>query len=226
MPPIPPRFGTLHLIVGPQQPIFTRHLRGRSAHLRTPVRTPTRRMRALRMPVALALAKAGIEKRSDAAAHFPNSDFCCWFRRFARAAPWKIRRAAPTRSSSHRPRSRHPTRNEKTAAGRPVAGVLLLKAVSGSGTRQIESSFPRKRESRATALPLALDPRFRGGDVFGSISLQQRCTSATARLRAAASLPNQYRMCSATGLSSAPTVKAACWKVGFDSTARTPFDSA
>src|SRR5713101_4062025 len=29
------------------------------------------------------------------------------------------------------------------------------------------SSFPRKRESRATAVPLPLDPRFRGGDGWG-----------------------------------------------------------
>ena len=35
----------------------------------------------------------------------------------------------------------------------------------GFGTRDsLRLSFPRKRESRATALPLALDPRFRGGD--------------------------------------------------------------
>src|SRR6266536_2849167 len=33
----------------------------------------------------------------------------------------------------------------------------------------IDASFPRKRESRATGTPPALDPRFRGGD--GSVSI-------------------------------------------------------
>ena len=36
-----------------------------------------------------------------------------------------------------------------------------------AGSFEIESSFPRKRESRATASSLALDPRFRGGDGSG-----------------------------------------------------------
>ena len=34
------------------------------------------------------------------------------------------------------------------------------------------------------------------------------------------------RICSETAAPALPTVNAACWKVGFDVTARTPFDSA
>ena len=37
---------------------------------------------------------------------------------------------------------------------------------------------------------------------------------------------SQYRICSETAAPALPTVNAACWKVGFDVTARTPFDSA
>jgi len=52
----------------------------------------------------------------------------------------------------------------------PRKSVTPAKATRKRGTRaralsaQVESSFPRKRESRAIAVPLALDPRFRGGD--------------------------------------------------------------
>ena len=69
---------------------------------------------------------------------------------------------------------------------------------------------------RETSLPVrdADPPQARCGGIEDSAADPSRGNS------------RQYLMCRASGLSPVPTVKAACWKVGLDKTARTPFDSA
>src|SRR5437870_3989044 len=67
------------------------------------------------------------------------------------------------------PRSRSPRKRRPAISPRPQRRAAPSRAApkAAASTREHPitiASFPRKRESRATALPLLLDPRFCGGD--------------------------------------------------------------